>query len=72
MGLAVVLVLGRVHEREPVPQPEVAQRQVDKAVLRRRRHGEVQAAPGAEVDGVEGARLELPFVRMSSITGRRS
>ena len=59
--LAPRLVLGRVDQREVVPQAEVLQRGVDEPVLRRRGHGQRQAATGAQGDGVLRARLELAF-----------
>ena len=58
MRLAVLLVLGRVHQLEAVAQAEVRQRGVDEAVLRRRRHRQGEAAGAAQIDGVRGSRLE--------------
>ena len=63
MWLAVLLVLGRVHEREPFPKPEVLESGVDESVLRRGRHRQGQPPRRAQVDGVLGPGLELTLAQ---------
>ena len=59
MRLPPLLVLGRVDEHEVLPQPEVRQRRLYEAVLRRRGHSQRQVPLGAQRNGVLGARFEL-------------